>query len=205
MDMPSRQRLSADAWTEVALDALAEAGIAAVAVEPLAARLGTTKGSFYWHFSDRDSLVAATLALWEQRHTDAVISDLASVPEPRERLRLLLEFVLTFPAERDPVVALFSDSAHPLVAPVLERVTRRRVGYLTDQFVASGLTRAEARRRAAVLYAAYVGWWQLRAIVPDLTPPGRKAVPHARLLLRLIADLPAEPPPRRRPSRSAAE
>ena len=31
-----------------------------MAVEPLAKRLGATKGSFYWHFDNRDALIAAT-------------------------------------------------------------------------------------------------------------------------------------------------
>ena len=43
-------RLSAEDWAQAALDLIAEQGVAAVAVEPLARRLGVTKGSFYWHF-----------------------------------------------------------------------------------------------------------------------------------------------------------
>ena len=39
-------RLSADDWAQGALDLIAEQGVAAVAVEPLARRLGVTKGSF---------------------------------------------------------------------------------------------------------------------------------------------------------------
>ena len=39
-------RLSAEDWALAALDVIAEQGLAAVAVEPLARRLGVTKGSF---------------------------------------------------------------------------------------------------------------------------------------------------------------
>ncbi len=52
-----------------ALLALARDGFAGVAVEPLARKLGATKGSFYWHFATRAELIAATLELWEQRET----------------------------------------------------------------------------------------------------------------------------------------
>jgi AcrR family transcriptional regulator len=38
--------LSRDDWTRAALEALAAAGLAGVAVEPLARRLGASKGSF---------------------------------------------------------------------------------------------------------------------------------------------------------------
>lgn len=49
--------LSKADWTEAALAALARDGLASVAVEPLALQLGTTKGSFYWHFTDRADLI----------------------------------------------------------------------------------------------------------------------------------------------------
>ena len=54
-------RLSAEDWAQAALDLIAEQGVGAVAVEPLARRLGVTKGSFYWHFPSRDALLQAAL------------------------------------------------------------------------------------------------------------------------------------------------
>lgn len=69
-------------WIEAALEALATQGLPAVAVEPLARRLGTTKGSFYWHFSDRSDLIGATLQHWEQRDTDDLISRIEEIEDP---------------------------------------------------------------------------------------------------------------------------
>lgn len=37
-----------------------------VAVDRLAKELGATRGSFYWHFRDRDDLIEAALELWER-------------------------------------------------------------------------------------------------------------------------------------------
>ena len=65
--MPPRQRLSREAWAAAGLRALTDGGVAAVAVEPLAASLGTTKGSFYWHFSDREELVREVRARLQRR------------------------------------------------------------------------------------------------------------------------------------------
>lgn len=180
-----KRRLSARDWAEAALAALAEGGVAAVAVEPLALRLGTTKGSFYWHYADRGALVDAALALWEARETDAVIAELAAVDEPAERLRVLFELVLTHPAA-DSVALLFRDVDDERVGAALERVTRRRLDYVVEQLRACGVPPAEAQVRAAVAYAAYVGWWQLRRIVPDVAPPGDAALPHVALLHQLV-------------------
>ena len=78
--------LSREDWTAAALDALAEVGLSAVAIDPLARRLGATKGSFYWHFSSRDELIAATLALWERRDTVELLEELEAIADPQERL-----------------------------------------------------------------------------------------------------------------------
>jgi len=190
MDVPPRQRLTASDWAAAALEALGREGLDAVAVEPLAARLGATKGSFYWHFKDRESLVRAALDLWEQEQTEAVIGGLARLDGPAERLRALVDLVLTHPGEEeDPVVALSRDVRHPAVAAALERVTRRRIEYIAAQLRALGMPPSEAGRRAAVAYAAYVGWWQLRTLVPDVVPRGAAARPHAAVLRDLLGDL----------------
>ena len=64
---PRRRRsLGADDWIDAATAVLVEDGVAAVAVEPLAARLGATKGSFYHHFPNRDALITAALERWER-------------------------------------------------------------------------------------------------------------------------------------------
>jgi AcrR family transcriptional regulator len=55
--MPQK-RLTRQDWIDAALEALETGGVPAVAVEPLASRLGVTKGSFYWHFKDRNELLA---------------------------------------------------------------------------------------------------------------------------------------------------
>src|SRR4051794_41644168 len=71
MDMVNgkRESLTGSDWTEAALEALARGGLTAVAVEPIAKSLGATKGSFYWHFADRNALLESALELWERRGT----------------------------------------------------------------------------------------------------------------------------------------
>ena len=180
--MPPRQRLSREAWAAAGLQALSAGGVAAVAVEPLAAALGTTKGSFYWHFTDREELVRAALDLWELEQTSAVIDELGAVQDPRERLRVLLTLVLTHRDGPDPVAQLFRDIAHPEVAAAVRRVTARRIDFVADELQRTGMPRAEARRRAAVAVAAYVGWWQLHAVLPEDAPVGRAGREHAKVL-----------------------
>src|SRR6187200_2081714 len=88
-----KPRLSADDWARAALDVIAEQGLAAVAVEPLARRLGVTKGSFYWHFPSREALLVAALERWEDTEQQTVFGSLEPIPDPRERLRALFHLV----------------------------------------------------------------------------------------------------------------
>jgi len=53
--------LGQDDWLRAARLALLRGGVEAVRVEKLARDLGVTKGSFYWHFKDRDELLELLL------------------------------------------------------------------------------------------------------------------------------------------------
>ncbi|MEU5692536.1 TetR/AcrR family transcriptional regulator [Actinosynnema sp. NPDC020468] len=179
-----RTRRTREDWTGVALRALAEGGVAAVAVEPLAVRLGATKGSAYWHFPNREALLKATLERWEREHTEAVIA-LADVhATPEGKLRALFGVVLG--RERDSAIelALLAAADDPAVAPVLARVTGRRVDYLVELFSALGFPPDAARSRAVLAYSAYLGQAQLLTRVPAVL--GRRGVLLEETLAALI-------------------
>jgi len=171
MVMPDSKntRLSRKDWIQAALAAIAEGGVAAVAVEPLAARLGTTKGSFYWHFANRDALLQAALAQWEEQTTTVVISEIKNAPdEPIDRLRRLIARVVTV-AEQDAVgPALIANARHPAVKPLLTRVTEARIGVTVELLRDLGFEPGEARFRAMLAYSAYLGHAQLAHSTPEL-------------------------------------
>ena len=154
-------RLSADDWAQAALDLIAETGVQAVAVEPLARRLGVTKGSFYWHFPSRDALLQAALERWENVEQEALFGALEKVPDARERLRALFHMVAREYKSHVIYSALLKAQDHATVQPVIERVSKRRLDYLTASFRQAGLGREDAQHRARLTYAAYVGFLQL--------------------------------------------
>jgi AcrR family transcriptional regulator len=167
---PSPKSLAASDWVAVAVEALVEGGVAAVAVEPLALRLGATKGSFYHHFENRDALISAALDAWEQSQTEEVIQRLQLIPDPRERLRAVMTaaFMDRIGGVRD--AALLGSATDPLIKPVVARVTARRVRYFTETYAQMGMPKAQARRRALLLYTAYLGFFEyLRVGLDDLT------------------------------------
>lgn len=154
-------RLSAEDWAREALDQIAEQGVASVAVEPLARRLGVTKGSFYWHFPSRDALLQAALSRWEKVEQEEIFGSLEKVSDPRERLRALFQVVAHEVKSHVIYSELLKALDHPAVSPVIGRVSERRLDYLTASFRQAGLSRTEAQHRARLAYAAYVGFLQL--------------------------------------------
>lgn len=154
-------RLSADDWARGALDLIAEEGVAAVAVEPLARRLGVTKGSFYWHFPSRDALLAAALERWEQVELDEIFNRVEAIEDPRQRLRELFHRVAHEVRSHTIYSELLKALDHPVVQPVMQRVSKRRLDYLMLAFRQVGMARADAQHRARLAYAAYVGFLQL--------------------------------------------
>jgi AcrR family transcriptional regulator len=176
MAVQIRARLSRQAWVQAALDAIAEGGLAGVAVMPLAKRLGATKGSFYWHFPNREALVEAALAEWEHSHTAAVIAEIeASSDDPLQQLRLLFKRVTALAARDRIELALLATADHQTVQPVLDRVTRRRIEFVAHLFQRLGFSRAQAKRRALLAYSAYVGHAQLVHATPQLLPRAQAA------------------------------
>lgn len=187
----SRTSLTAEDWSAAALAALERNGLAAVAVEPIAKTLGATKGSFYWHFTGRDDLIAAALELWERRDTEGVIVAVDRAAEGADRLRLLLRIVFRAVAETPGAgaieLALQPHASHPMVAPVLARVTERRVHTLESLFAEQGLSPAQARDRALLAYTAYLGHAQLAHATPDRLPTGAAFTKYVDRIVEALA------------------
>ncbi len=163
----SPDRLAREDWTTAGLHALEQGGTDAVAAASLAAALGVTRGSFYWHFASRDELLQAVLDRWEAGSSDAVLERLAAVEDPRERLKQLSDA-----SSRKPpsifVRLLEASGREPMVAATLNRVRDNRVAFLARAYVECGIKPAAARRRALAAYAVYVGLAHLIDADPDL-------------------------------------
>ncbi len=166
----SRQRLSPDDWAQAALVAIGEGGLGAVAIETLAARLSTTKGSFYWHFTNREALLVAALRIWEQEHTEAVIKAVEEEPDPARRLRRLFATAVEVGTADPTELTLLASVADPLVGAAMRRVIARRISYIARLFTALGFRPSEARSRALIAYTVYLGHLQLAHVTSDALP-----------------------------------
>jgi len=153
-------QLGAGDWERAALAAILEGGVDAVAIEPLARRLGVTKGSFYWHFSSRDALLGAAIERWV---ADQLAPDPdSSEPDPRAALEHLLRKALRLLGKPTIQRRLTSHADRdPRIAAALAEVARVRTERIAALYRRLGLEPAAARARAIVVYATILGLEQL--------------------------------------------
>jgi AcrR family transcriptional regulator len=158
----------------------------AVAIEPLAAALGATKGSAYWHFPARADLLAAVLGRWRDIATTSVIDSVeARGGSPRDRLENLLVAVVRG-IDRHPGELLTLSHGDPAVRETVAIVTRDRIAYVASLVEAGGVDAAEASRRALVAYSAYVGVAALTATVPAVLPSTAEGAAALRATLAAL-------------------
>ena len=92
---------------------------------------------------------------------------------PAGRMRLLIHLVLgstSLQPEGSIELAMLATADHRHVAPVLARVTERRVAYTAGLFVALGWPADEARRRGLLAVTAYLGYAQMAHVAPQALP-----------------------------------
>jgi AcrR family transcriptional regulator len=153
------------------LTAVAEDGLDAIAVEPLAKRLGVSKGSFYWHFKNRDALVSAAAKHWVDGLRAEAGARAAELADPRERLVALFQGAFGRRAEAGRIEAAFvSGRESALTAPAVRAVTKGRLAFLSQAFRELGFSEREARHRATVASGAYVGLFVMRHTNPAAVP-----------------------------------
>jgi AcrR family transcriptional regulator len=151
-------------WVSAGLEALRRGGVAGVRIERIAADLGISKGSFYWHFRDREHLLEALLEFWSREMTELEFERIGKLP-PRlsERLLTLARDVLEKGLGRyDPAIRAWARE-HRGVAQAVEAVDRRRSRALVQLFEEAGFPAAEARVRARLFYTFLLGEPQVRA------------------------------------------
>ena len=175
--------LGKEDWIFSGFRALAKGGHAAIRVEALARELGATKGSFYWHFKDQAALKGAMLEAWKSQATDEIIGALTEIVGPRERLEALALAASAPPAESfggsEAETAIREWGRYdPAVKQVVDSVDDRRLEFTTKLFSQLGLT--QARTRASLFYAAYVGLLHRGALPHPVT--GERLLDFAKLL-----------------------
>jgi AcrR family transcriptional regulator len=149
-------RLNKSDWITHGLRTLASGGVGALKVGPMADELKVSRGSFYWHFKDIGDFKQQLLETWQEVATEVVIRDLQAEKTEPNQLKLLLRKALNEKHGLDRAVRMWA-ATEESAAAVVASVDTRRVKFIAQLLVASGVPKSEALERAKFLYWAYLG------------------------------------------------
>ncbi|MEM9009959.1 MAG: TetR/AcrR family transcriptional regulator [Pseudomonadota bacterium] len=174
-DQPAREpRLGPDDWILAALTALVEQGVDTVQIAALARDLGVTRGSFYWHFENREALLEACLGEWRARNTGVMIEALREAATLEDGILALFAIWVDhsrFDPRLDQAVrdwARRSDQVHRTVAAEDDD----RVRAIAAFFERMDYAPTDAFIRARVLYFTQVSYYALALAEPMATRLG---------------------------------
>lgn len=168
--MPGKAQLDSDRetpvekdWIAAAREMLIEGGISAVQINPLAGRLGVTRGGFYWRFRNRQDLLDQLLLDWESSNARHFLDRLADAGTPRQRMERLIDLWME-ERQFDPRLEAAIRQWARVDETVRERVRSVDLGRMkaiADIFLQAGYNVVEAEARARITYFHQIGYYTL--------------------------------------------
>lgn len=144
-------------WIECGLRVLAENGVEAVRVEPVAKLLNVTKGSFYWHFKNREEWLDAVLQSWVSHQTNSIIVQVEKAGgDAIGKLHHLFELAAQADGQVENAIRAWANS-DAKTAAILAEIDQRRLDYTRDLFLQAGFAPFEALVRARMAYYSLIG------------------------------------------------
>jgi len=154
----TKKNLHRDAWLGQALDVLFSHGISSVKVEILARKLSVTKGSFYWHFKNRDELLHQMVDWWRNNQLTFIENlDSEKITDAPNVIKSVIDFTTHTDDSRHDVAMREFARFDPYASAAVAEVDTRRIEYLKVLFFAAGFDENESIMRAHALYFYQVG------------------------------------------------
>jgi AcrR family transcriptional regulator len=153
--------LQPDNWIRAAFARLANEGIESVRIELLARDLGVSKGSFYWHFRDREDLLTCVLDRWEADEvewlaaTDVKMRAAARwarfVEHCADLNRARLEAAVRGWAQRD-------EGMSTRISTRISGIDKKRTAHIASVLRDIGFTAPSAASWSELALLVYLGW-----------------------------------------------
>lgn len=147
-------RLGPEEWVRAGLKALAKSGASALKADKLAASLGVSRGSFYWHFADVPTFHAAVLKRWREVALENIIRDIETTSDPFEAL---LRRAFTGNSGIESAVRAWA-TADAQARKAVEAVDAERIRYLQKLLTDAGIAGDVAEMRARAMNWTYLGY-----------------------------------------------
>ena len=164
-------RLTADDWTDAALELLTSDGVGGVKISRLCTRLDVTKGSFYWHFADLDALWEAMAQRWQATH-DAKFTELDEIGSlPPDQRVVALAGTLMNPRNLAVETAIRDWArTNPRIAESVRQIDSAVFKAVHAALLELDIDPERARLTAGLLVYAGIGYVHGHEALPSPTP-----------------------------------
>ncbi len=124
--------------------------------KPLAKLMDVTKGSFYWHFKNRDELLEALLQEWVNSQTKGIIQQVEGKDgDAIAKLMDLFELAIEDDGKVENAIRAWATN-DVKAANILAEVDSHRLEYTRDLFLQVGFSGIDAMVRARMAYYTLV-------------------------------------------------
>ncbi len=166
-----RNQLQRFDWLLAALEIFVAEGIEAVRITRLAENLGVTRGSFYWHFTNRNDLIAALVDYWRDKNTRAIVKSVTGARSLSDGIFRFFDTCVDsnqFDPRLDLAIREWARRSDDIRVQV-DTADSDRVQAISEFFTRFGYPMPAAFIRARVIYFAQIGFYALDVKEPLAT------------------------------------
>jgi AcrR family transcriptional regulator len=173
---PKSAPLQRGDWVRAAFARLSDDGIDAVRVEVLARDLHVSKGSFYWHFRDRDELAAAMLDQWDEDESAWLDEAAADETSAAARWAELVKHLTDAAHSRQEAALRDWARREERVAARARAVEQKRRGYIANVLQDVGFTARAADSWSELALLICLGWVDRASRDPEFRAAPRRGL-----------------------------
>lgn len=141
-------RLSKQHWLSQALESIAKTGQGVPPIEKLCKQIGVSRGSFYWHFKNRQDFLQCLAQYWEDYSVKEVIEKLDNFQGTGKELLLqIMEAVIPPNRGRHYLTMRLLAVTEPEAEKVLRKLDKQRLSFIKSIFYELGFRNSELEAR----------------------------------------------------------
>ncbi|MCP4471889.1 MAG: TetR/AcrR family transcriptional regulator [Gammaproteobacteria bacterium] len=160
---PERNQLQRFDWLLKALEIFVEEGIDSIRITRLAEDLGVTRGSFYWHFQNREDLIDSLVSYWKDKNSAAIIESVTRASSLADGIFRFFETCIDssqFDPRLDLALREWARRSTEIRA-LLDGEDETRIEALRQFYLRFEYPMPQALIRARVLYYSQIGFYAL--------------------------------------------
>ncbi len=160
---PERNQLQRFDWLLKALEIFVEEGIDSIRITRLAEDLGVTRGSFYWHFQNREDLIDSLVSYWKDKNSAAIIESVTRASSLADGIFRFFETCIDssqFDPRLDLALREWARRSTEIRA-LLDGEDETRIEALRQFYLCFEYPMPLALIRARVLYYSQIGFYAL--------------------------------------------